>query len=177
MYEILKSVIMAGNVAVDILTHKVDKAWAEGRITDDQKTELDKLIFEYKNPKTESPELAALYKRLEAQVAILEEKQADHERRITTLEGGEIPVEPPTTVPAREPWDGITDQYQYGAAVTHGEKYWLDVLEDMQNTWEPGVVDERYWKEISKEDAEAIVAGKKTPEEVLNPETEDKEEG
>lgn len=177
MYEILKAVIIAGNVSVSILTHKVDMAWADGKITDEQKLELEKLIFEYKNPEAEAPELAKLYKRLESKVTELEAKQADLESRLIILEDGDVPAEPPTTVPAREPWDGITDQYQYGAAVTHGEKYWLDVLKDMQNTWEPGVVDERYWKEISKEDAEAIVAGKKTPEEVLNPETEDKEEG
>lgn len=167
MYTILRSIIISGKDSVSMLTHKVDMAWAEGRITDDQKTELDKLIFEYKNPETESPELAALYKRLEAQVAILEEKQADHERRITTLEGGEIPVEPPTIVPAWEPWDGITDQYQYGAAVTHGEKYWLDVLKDMQNTWEPGTVDERYWKEISKTIAEKVINKEITAEEAI----------
>lgn len=167
MYEILKAVIIAGNVSVSILTHKVDMAWADGKITDEQKLELEKLIFEYKNPKAEAPELAELYKRLESKVTDLEAKQADLESRLIILEGGDVPAEPSTIVPAWEPWDGITDQYQYGTAVTHSDRYWLNVLQGMLNTWEPGTVDERYWKEISKEDAEAIVAGTKTPDQVL----------
>lgn len=74
-----------------------------------------------------------------------------------------------TTVPAWEPWDGISDKYQYGAVVTYNGKYFLDVLYGMQNTWEPESpgVDERYWKEISKEQAEGILAGDITVEEVL----------
>lgn len=65
-----------------------------------------------------------------------------------------------TTVPAWEPWDGISDKYQYGAVVTYNGKYFLDVLYGMQNTWEPESpgVDERYWKEIAKEEAEAIIS-------------------
>ena len=167
MYEILKAVIIAGNVSVSILTHKVDMAWADGKITDEQKLELEKLIFEYKNPKAEAPEFAELYKRLESKVTDLEAKQADLESRLIILEGGDVPAEPSTIVPAWEPWDGITDQYQYGTAVTHSDRYWLNALQGMLNTWEPGTVDERYWKEISKEDAEAIVAGTKTPDQVL----------
>ena len=167
MYEILKAVIIAGNVSVSILTHKVDMAWADGKITDEQKLELEKLIFEYKNPEAEAPELEELYKRLESKVKDLEAKQADLESRLIILEGGDVPSEPSTIVPAWEPWDGITDQYQYGTAVTHSDRYWLNVLQGMLNTWEPGTVDERYWKEISKEDAEAIVAGTKTPDQVL----------
>ena len=39
----------------------------------------------------------------------------------------------------------------------------------MQNTWEPesAGVDERYWKEIAKEQAEGILSGDMTVEEVV----------
>lgn len=160
MYEILRSIILAGNVAVNVLNHKVDMAWANGSISDEQKTELDKLIFEYKNPEAEAPDLAELYKRLE-------EKVNDLETRIAALEGGETPVDPSKTIPAWEPWNGFSDQYQYGDVVTHGDKYWINVLSGMQNTWEPGTVDERYWLEITKEDAEAVINGTKTLDEIL----------
>lgn len=143
-----------------MLTHKVDMAWANGSISDEQKTELDKLIFEYKNPETEAPDLAELYKRLE-------EKVNDLETRITALEGWETPADPSKTIPAWEPWNGFSDQYQYGDVVTHQSKYWIDALKDMQNTWEPGTVDERYWKEISKTIAEKAINKEITAEEAL----------
>lgn len=158
MYTILRSIIISGKDSVSMLTHKVDMAWADGRITDDQKTELDKLIFEYKNPEMEAPDLAELYKRLE-------EKVNDLETRITALEEGESPVDPSKTIPAWEPWDGFSIQYQYGDVVTHGNKYWINVLSGMQNTWEPGTVDERYWKEISKTIAEKVINKEITAEE------------
>lgn len=158
MYTILRSIIISGKDSVSMLTHKVDMAWADGRITDEQKINLEKLIFEYKNPQTETPDLMELYKRLE-------EKVNSMEARITALEGGE----PTKTIPAWEPWDGFSIQYQYGDVVTHGNKYWINVLSGMQNTWEPGTVDERYWKEISKTIAEKVINKEITAEEAKAP--------
>ena len=58
-------------------------------------------------------------------------------------------------------WDGISNRYQYGAVVKHKGKYYQNMLQNVQNVWEPGSVgvDERYWKEITKEEAEVIVKG------------------
>ena len=73
-------------------------------------------------------------------------------------------------MPVWEPWDGISqDWYTYGDVVQHSEKYWIDTLRGMMNTWEPGSagIDERYWKEITKEQAEGIISGDMTAEEVL----------
>ena len=83
--------------------------------------------------------------------------------------GGETTEPEPGTVviPEWEPWDGVSDKYQYGAVVQHNSKYYLDTLQNMQNTWEPGTfgVDEHIWKEITKEEAEALLAEQESPEE------------
>lgn len=163
MYSILKAVINAGNASVEVMTHKVEVAWANGSITDEEKQELDDLIFARKNPQTESPTLAELYNRLSEKFDILTNEVTDIKDRIDKLESGgeesEEPQDKPVKIPKWEPWDGISNKYQTGAVVAHGGKYWQNVLEGMQNTWEPGAtgVDERYWKEITKEEAEALL--------------------
>lgn len=106
------------------------------------------------NPSDKEPELKDLYERLESRVSVLEDA-------VKKLQGGgsEEPEPGEIIVPAWISWDGISDNYQYGAVVTHNDKYWQNMLQGVQNTWEPGAVgvDERYWKEITKEEAEAIV--------------------
>lgn len=109
------------------------------------------MMTDHINPATEAPELAERIDRLEERVTALENAQTEE------------PEEPSEgiTIQAWEPWDGVSDKYQYGAVVTHIGKYWQDTLQNMQNTWEPGSsgVDERYWKEITKEEAEALLGG------------------
>ena len=58
--------------------------------------------------------------------------------------------------------------YDYGEIVEHRGKYYINSLNGVKNVWEPGTdgIDERYWIEITKEDAEAIVSGKKTANDV-----------
>lgn len=86
-------------------------------------------------------------------------------RRLAALESGGAelvdPEELTVVIPEWEPWDGISTDYQTGAVVTHNGKYWQNVLDGMQNTWEPGGVgiDERYWKEITYEEAVSILSG------------------
>lgn len=163
MFEIIKSVIENGIFRVNDLTNKIDTLWAESKLSDDERNQLVQMMTDYLNPASEAPELKEMYGRLEARVSTLEaEVQAPK---------GEEPGggEESGTVPVWEPWDGISSKYQYGAVVTHNEKYFLDVLQGMQNTWEPESVgvDERYWKEITKEQAEGIVSGDMTVDEVL----------
>lgn len=166
MFEIIKSVIENGIFQVSDLTNKIDTLWAESKLSDDERSQLVQMMTDHLNPATEAPELKEMYERLEARVAALEaEVQA-----LKGEEPGSGEGEPGTvTVPAWEPWDGISSKYQYGAVVTHNEKYFLNVLQGMQNTWEPESVgvDERYWKEITKEQAEGIVSGDMTVDEVL----------
>ena len=166
MYEIIKNIIENGAFRVNDLTNKIDTLWAESKLSDDERNQLVQMMTDHLNPDSEAPELKELYERLEARVTALE---AD----VQALKGGEEPggeEEPGTvTVPAWEPWDGISSKYQYGAVVTHNEKYFLNVLQGMQNTWEPesAGVDERYWKEITKEQAEKIISGDTNVDEAL----------
>ena len=175
MYDIIKNIIENGIFRVSDLTNKIDTLWAESKLSDDERNLLVQMMTDHLNPNSEAPELKEMYERLEARVTTLKAE-------VQALKGEEEPgeeepgeeepgeEEPGTViVPAWEPWDGISNKYQYGAAVSHNGKYFLDVLQDMQNTWEPesAGVDERYWKEITKEQAEKIISGDMTVDDVL----------
>lgn len=166
MYDIIKNIIENGIFRVNDLTNKIDTLWAESKLNDEERNQLVQMMTDHLNPDSEAPELKDLYERLEARVTALE---AD----VQALKGGEEPggeEEPGTvTVPAWEAWDGISNKYQYGAVVSNNGKYFLDVLQGVQNTWEPesAGVDERYWKEFTKEQAEKIISGDMTVDEVL----------
>lgn len=164
MFEIIKNIIENGIFRVNDLTNKIDTLWAESKLSDDERSQLVQMMVDHLNPASEAPELKEMYERLEARVATLEAE-------VQALKGEEPGggEEGTVTVPAWEPWDGISDKYKYGAVVTHNGKYFLDVLQGMQNTWEPesAGVDERYWKEITKEQAEGIISGDMTVDEVL----------
>lgn len=155
MYDIIKNIIQNGVFKVSDLTTKIDTLWAESKLSDDERNELVQMMTDFLNPSTEAPEPKDLYKRLESRVSVLEDA-------VKKLQGGgsEDPEPGEIIVPAWVPWDGISSNYQYGVVVTHNDKYWQNMLQGVQNTWEPGAVgvDERYWKEITKEEAEAIVA-------------------
>lgn len=155
MYDIIKNIIQNGVFKISELTTKIDTLWAESKLSDEQRNELVQMMTDFLNPSTEAPELKDLYERLEARVSVLEDA-------VKELQGGgsEGPEPGEIIVPAWVPWDGISDNYQYGAVVTHNDKYWQNMLQGVQNTWEPGAVgvDDRYWKEITKEEAEAIIS-------------------
>lgn len=164
MYSILKSIIMSQKEPNDALYHKIDVAWANGDITDEEKIELEQLVFQYQNPQVQAPDLTELYNRLSEKVNAMSEEIEILKASVEKLQSaGTDPADPeePQEVKIQkwEPWDGISTDYQTGAVVKHKGKYYQDVLEGMQNTWEPGVtgVDERYWKEITKGEAEALL--------------------
>ena len=162
MYSILKSIIMSQKEPNDTLYHKIDVAWANGDITDEEKIELEQLVFQYQNPQAQAPDLAKLYNRLSEKVNAMSEEIETLKASIEKLQSGTEPDAPQgdqVKIQKWEPWDGISTDYQTGAVVKHKGKYYQNVLEGMQNTWEPGVtgVDERYWKEITKEEAEALL--------------------
>lgn len=164
MYSILKSIIMSQKEPNDALYHKIDVAWANGDITDEEKNELEQLVFQYQNPQVQSPDLAELYNRLSEKCNTMAKEIEILKASVEKLQsGGTDPADPEEPQEVKitkwEPWDGISDKYQTGAAVKHKGKYYQNILKGMQNTWEPGVtgVDERYWKEITKEEAEALL--------------------
>ncbi len=154
---------MSGNFKLEDMSKKIDTIWVQGDLTEEQRTELIALMKEHLNPETEMPEALQMYRALKEEVESLKE-------RVTKLENGGVAPEPPTgiEVPTWEPWDGISDRYQYGAVVTIDQKYYISIYQG-QNTWMPGSMGtEGLWKEISKEDAEAVIQGTKTPEQVIN---------
>lgn len=164
MYSILKSIIMSQKEPNDALYHKINVAWVNGDITDEEKIELEQLVFQYQNPQVQAPDLAKLYNRLSEKCNAMSEEIEALKASVEKLQsGGTDPADPEepqkVKIPKWEAWDGISDKYQTGAVVKHKGKYYQNVLEGMQNTWEPGTtgVDERYWKEITKEEAEALL--------------------
>lgn len=140
MYELMKNVILSKRQSVDELTRRVNVFYAQGKLTDEEKAELDRMVFENQTVDAEKGELEALYRTLV-------EKYNALEARVRALEGGESGAE--GGYPAWKAWDGVSTDYQPGAIVTHNGKTWLNVLEGMQNVWEPGVADERYWQEYN----------------------------
>lgn len=162
MYEIVKNVIMSGNFKLADMQKKIDTLWVQSDLTEEQRTELIALMREHLNPETEMPEALQMCRALKEEVETLKE-------RVTKLENGGATPEPPVgvVVPVWEPWDGISNKYQYGAVVTIDQKYYIDTFQG-QNTWMPGSMGtEGLWKEISKEDAEAVIQGTKTSEQVI----------
>lgn len=136
MYEIMRNVILAQDTPVEELQRRIDTFYAEGKLTEEEKRGLEALVFSCQTPDAERAELS---ERVDALAA----KVSDIEKRVATLEGAE-----PGEYPEWVPWDGVSMDYQPGAIVMHNGKRWLNVLEGMQNVWEPGVADDRYWKEI-----------------------------
>lgn len=173
MYDILKNKITSKNFDVATMTETINTLYADSELTKDQRDELLSMMPGYSTPESEAPELAELYKRLLAEVKELKATVQTQEKRIWKLEHHEEEPEeldPGVVVPDWELWDGINqDWYTYGDVAQHNGAYWIDTLQGMINTWEPGTpgVDERYWKEITKEQAEGIISGDMTVDEVL----------
>lgn len=163
MYKIVKNVIESGDFKLADMQTKIDTLWVQGDLTDEQRTELLALMKENVKPESETPEQTELYRQILEKYTALED-------RVTKLENGGVAPEPPVGVVIEpwEPWDGISDRYKYGAVVTIDQKYYISTYQG-QNTWMPGSMGtEGLWKEISKEDAEAVVSGTKTPDQVIN---------
>lgn len=163
MYKIVKNVIESGNFKLADMSKKIDTLWVQGDLTDEQRTELLALMKENVKPESETPEQTELYRQILEKYTALED-------RVTKLENGGVAPEPPVGVVIEpwEPWDGISDRYKYGAVVTIDQKYYISTYQG-QNTWMPGSMGtEGLWKEISKENAEAVVSGTKTPDQVIN---------
>lgn len=140
MYETLRSVILSRTLPVAELQRRVDVFYAEAKITEAEKIELSQMIFDNQTPDAEKAELEQRFAELTRRTDALE-------KRVAAIESGYVPVAP-DDYPDWKAWDGVSGDYIPGAIVRHNGTLWENVL-NMQNVWEPGVVDERYWKAVS----------------------------
>ena len=138
MFALMKSVITAQRQPADELRRRIDVFFAQGRLSAEEKEELEALVFAHQSVDAERAGLEERYGLLALRVTALE-------ARMAALEGV-----PETEYPQWRPWDGVSEEYQSGAIVWHRGKRWKNMLEGMQNVWEPGVADERYWMETEE---------------------------
>lgn len=138
MFALMKSVITAQRQPADELRRRIDVFFAQGRLSAEEKEKLEALVFAHQSVDAERADLEERYGLLALRMTALE-------ARMAALEGV-----PEAEYPQWRPWDGVSEEYQPGAVVLHKGKKWKNVLEGMQNVWEPGVADERYWMETEE---------------------------
>lgn len=148
MFEVLKSVILAGGFKLADIQHKVKKLFVLGDITETQMDELLQMASGGVSTDAERPETLAIMKALS-------ERMDGLEARLKALEGGsdETPDsgDESAVYTAWEPWDGISNKYQPGAIVQHNDKLWQSIFSG-QNVWEPGAAGTaNLWIEYSPE--------------------------
>ena len=135
MYTIIANRIKAGGFKLaDMIRRIREEMWYE-TITEAERDELIEMANQAASPEAERPEVMDMLKALSDRVTALERAQAKPDD-----EGSSSGA-----YPEWKPWDGISSNYQKGAIVQHNGSLWESVYEG-QNTWEPGVVDERFWK-------------------------------
>ena len=127
MVNVIKSVITAGGYKLADVQYKIKKMYMLGDITEVEMDALLSYASVCASSDAERPEMLEMVKALSAKIDALT-------ARVAALEGSE---EPEPEYPAWEPWDGISDKYQYGAVVTHKGSVWESIFNG-QNVWEPG---------------------------------------
>ena len=150
IYNTIWQSIQAGGYKLTEMLDRIAALMANGYLSVEEYNGLVAEANAHADPESERPEIQTMLNSLAARVTSLE-------GRVDALEaGGGDPggrTETPD-YPAWEPWDGMSDNYQYGAIVSHNGKLWQNVLQGMQNTWEPGTVDTRYWVEYTPDGEE-----------------------
>lgn len=146
VYTTMKSVISKRALPVAELHKRIDIFYAQSKLTEEEKFELEELVFINQTVDAEKASLEARYEELVRKYDELAFRVAALEKG-TTGETDEPEID--NDIPAWVPWDGVSSNYQLGAIVTHNGKTWENVLANMQNVWEPGTVDERYWIEVT----------------------------
>ena len=137
MYNVFKSVISAGGYKLTDMQQKIKRFHILGDLTEVQMDELLSLAYMGVSADAERPAFLTLIQTLAEEVEMLKE-------RVLILEGGHTEA---GEHPAWKPWNGISEDYRYGAVVSHKGKLWQSVFEG-QNVWEPGTVDQLFWKEL-----------------------------
>jgi hypothetical protein len=133
MFNIIKSTISAGGYKLTDIMHKIKKMYILGDLTEAQMDELLAMASGGVSTDAERPETLAMIRTLSEEIKALE-------ARVKALEGYEPaePDEPDVPVYSEwNPWDGISNDYQYGAIVSHNCELWISVCRG-QNVWQPG---------------------------------------
>ena len=128
MFEVIQSVISAGGYKLTTMQEKIKRFYLRGNITETEMDELLAMAAVGASTDGERPELLAMIQSLAADVVSMKE-------RIDALEGKSVEE---TEYPVWKPWDGISNDYQYGAIVSHNGTLWESDFNG-QNVWEPGV--------------------------------------
>lgn len=140
MYNIIKDVIAKGSFKLTEIQQKVKKLYLLGDITETQMDELLARASGSVSADAERPEFLVLIQNLAEEVGALSD-------RVKALEGGEAETET-VGYPEWKIWNGISMDYQCGAIVVHNGELWESVFGG-QNVWEPGTVDEGFWKKVN----------------------------
>ena len=153
IYNTLWQMIQTGDYHLVDVLNRIDVLYAAGQLSTEERSELITEANANATPEAELPEtqeqleyLAGLITALTGRVEAIEEQLSTG----GTTDPGEEP-----DVPSYPDWTrpiaGLSEDYQYGAIVSHNGKLWQNVYQYGQNVWEPGVVDERYWVEYTEE--------------------------
>ena len=151
MYQTIKSVIGTGRYELNDMLHKIDTLWAQGDLTDDQRSELVQLAQSNADPAQSYAPLQEQINQALDRVTALEATAADLIRRVTALETGEEPEpEPePEEWPEWYQWDGVGRvPWQNGSKCTHNGVRYISRVDN--NVWEPGAagVYENIWEAV-----------------------------
>ncbi len=137
MFEIIKNVINSKDYELKDILYKISKMYIESRITETEKTELDKLARE--NAKAENSydiqrQLDNIFERLE----VLENKD-------TSTEKPSEPEPPIEEYPEYVAPSGAHDAYKIGDKVTYKGKKYICKMDNC--VWSPEVYPQG-WEEV-----------------------------
>lgn len=157
MAALLRTVIRNGGMPLTQVHERIETMYLTGRINAEEREELTGLMHEKASPENEKGGWQELYEALA-------EKYGELEKRVKALEtaaGGENEdgEEGAGEIPEWQMWDGVSGGYVRGDVVAHAGRYYVSEYEGAVNVWEPGApgVDERYWREISEEEAVGMI--------------------
>lgn len=129
MYNIIKTVITSGNFELADIIKKIDTVWFEGKISDEEKSELVEMARGKANPQ-HSVDLIA--------------KVADLEKRVKTFE-----TQKPTDEPTEETYEPFVEGkwYYNGDKISfEGKNYRCIAPEGTACVWSPSAYP-NYWIE------------------------------
>lgn len=161
MATLMRNVINGRGMPLTQVSERIETLYIGGRINAEERAELIELMHSKASPEAEAGDYKAMYKALAVKYNALHAEVEQLKADVAALRGTSGDMgggETEKTVPAWEPYDGVSSGYAYGAVVRHGGRYWISQLYGASNVWEPGAlgIDERYWREITE--AEALAA-------------------
>lgn len=144
MFNVFKEVLAAGGYKLSEIQHKIKKLYVFGDLNESQMDELLAMAAAGVSTDAERPAVLEMLRSLAAEIEALKV-------RVNALSGsGAEDTNPEQPAYERwEPWDGISDKYQYGAVVEHKDEIWESTFKG-QNVWEPGTPGtENFWKKYN----------------------------